>query len=74
MRALLFIAAAFILVPKLWHAGDIDREAVRQVVQSWNVEHQNEIQAVVREVMLSRLSQSRTGALVISCAEAGCSE
>lgn len=63
MRMLIYIVAAFIMVPKLWHAGDTDRDAVRQVVQAWTAEHQDEIQAVVREVMMARLSQSRVGAL-----------
>lgn len=60
MRTFIFLAAAFVLVPKLWNVSDIDRDVVRQVVQAWTTEHHDEIQAVVREVILSR---SRVGAL-----------
>lgn len=48
------------VVPRIWSIDSADRDAVRQTVQDWSVEHQDKIQAVVREVVLSR---SRVGAL-----------
>lgn len=57
---MLAIIGATAVVPRIWSIDAADRDAVRQAVHAWTAEHQDEIQAVVREVMLSR---SRVGAL-----------
>lgn len=67
MRVLLFVAAGLVLTPKFLNVSDIDREAVRHEVRAWTAEHRTEIQAVVREVMLSR---SQVGALAAAAIEA----
>lgn len=56
----LAIVGTTAVVPRIWSIDAADRDAVRQTVRAWNVEHQDEIQAVVREVMLSK---SRVSAL-----------